>query len=116
MINPANRTFGIEIGISSKGGKVKPNLMAMVEIKEFSKKNAVIVPTNLILNDMESDYVYIVADGDKPDKKIAKRVDILIGADNNGETYVEEGLKGEEKFITDGYRMVNDGDPIKIVE
>ncbi len=116
MINPANRTFGVEIGISSKGGKVKPNLMAMVEIKEFSKKNAVIVPTNLILNDMESDYVYIVADGDKPDKKIAKRVDIVVGADNDGETYVEEGLKGDEKIITDGYRLVNDGDPIKIVE
>ena len=95
---------------------MKPNLMAMVEIKEFSKKNAVIVPTNLILNDMESDYVYIVADGDKPDKKIAKRVDIVIGADNDGETYVEEGLKGDEKIITDGYRLVNDGDPIKIVE
>ncbi|MGB1204030.1 MAG: efflux RND transporter periplasmic adaptor subunit [Chitinophagales bacterium] len=115
-INPSNRTFGVEIGISSKGGKVKPNLMAMIEIKEFSKKNAVIVPTNLILNDMESDYVYIVADGDKPEKKIAKRVNIVIGADNDGETYVEEGLKGDEQIITEGYRMVNNGDPIKVVE
>ncbi len=114
LINPNNRTIKVEVPIANKGGKVKPNLIASVQLREFAEENAIVVPTNYILNDMEGSYVFVVEK--KGDKQIAKRVNIKIGTGNTGETTIMEGLKGGEQLITEGSRMVNDGDPVKVVK
>lgn len=114
MINPNNRTFQVEISISSRGGRVKPNLMAEVEIKESSKKGAMVLPTNLIQNEMDGDYVFVVKNKDK--KKIAEKVKIETGTTNNGETLIVSGLEGDELVIEDGARGVTDGEFVKLVK
>lgn len=113
MIDPNNRTFQIEVPISNKGGKVKPNLMAMVEFKAAASDNAVVVPTNLVQNSLEGDFVFIVEKSDTAE--LAKKVKIEVGDSYEGETLVLSGLKGGEILVADGSNLVRDGERVKIL-
>ena len=113
MIDPNNRTFQIEVPISNRGGKVKPNLMAMVEFKSSDSDNAVVIPTNLVQNSLEGDFVFIVEKKDT--NQVAKKVKIEVGDSYEGETLVLNGLKGGEILVADGSNLVRDGERVKIL-
>ncbi|MEZ4886369.1 MAG: efflux RND transporter periplasmic adaptor subunit [Chitinophagales bacterium] len=113
MIDANNRTFQIEVPISNKGGKVKPNLMAMVEFKAASSNNAVVVPTNLVHNSLEGNFIFIVEKTDT--SEVAKKVQIEVGDSYEGETLVLSGLKGDELLIADGSTLVRDGERVKVI-
>ena len=115
-INANNRTFQAEAYLSNSSGRLKPNLMALMLIKEFSAKNAIVLPTELIQQDVSGkDYIYIKStcgtDGD-----CAKKVFIETGENYEAETQIIAGLEGEEIIITAGGRSVTDGELIKILE
>lgn len=108
MVNPNNRTFEIEVTINSKNGLIKPNLMATVAIKGFSKPNSVVVFDELIMQDVEgNNYVMLLVDGK------AKKQKVALGMSYKNETLIESGLSGEESIIVKGARQVVDGDEVK---
>ena len=113
MINPTNRTFEVEISLSNSSGKLKPNLMAMVKIKDTSEKDAVVVPVNLVLNGSEGDYVFIAVEGEDGNKR-AKKVLVETGTTYNGGTHILNGLEGGEWLIEEGSRTLTDGELLKI--
>jgi len=113
-INAANRTFEVEINLSNPGNKLKPNMMCIVHINDFAAKNAVVVPTELIQQDVSgSSYVYIQEEG--KDGPVSKRVFIETEKVYEGETHVTKGLKGGEMVIVQGSREVSDDEPLKVL-
>lgn len=113
-INAANRTFSVEINLSNKGNKLKPNMMSIVHINDFSAKNAVVVPTELIQQDVSGNsYVFIQEEGN--DGPISKRVFIETEQVYEGETHVTKGLNGGEMVIVQGAREVSDNEPLKVL-
>jgi len=112
-INPKNRTFKVEVDIQNSDGSIKPNLMANLKIVESATDDAVVVPTNYIMNDATGSYVYIAEK--VANKLTAKRVNITTGGTSNSETLVTDGLKGGEQLITEGFRTINNGDGVKVV-
>lgn len=113
-INAANRTFAVEINLSNKGNKLKPNMMSIVHINDFSARNAVVVPTELIQQDVSGNsYVFIQEEGN--DGPMAKRVFIETEQVYEGETYVTKGLNGGEMVIVQGAREVSDREPLKVL-
>lgn len=113
LINPKNRTIKIEVDVSNKDGKLKPNLTAMVKVKEFGEKGAVVVPTNLVLDDKDGYYVFVVTGKDGAQK--ASKKYIKTGQSYAGETIITEGLTGTEQIVSDGVRMVSDGELVKVL-
>lgn len=113
MIDPNNRTFQIELPISNKGGKVKPNLMAMIEFKAASSNDAVVVPTNLVQNSLEGDFIFVVEKTDS--SEVARKVKVETGDSYEGETLIVSGLKGGEVLVADGATLVRDGEKVKII-
>jgi membrane fusion protein, multidrug efflux system len=69
-------------------------------------KDAVVVPTSLIRQDVEGSYVYIVQEASAP---VAKRVYLKTGRSDGSFTVVESGLTGGEKIISQGYNRVKQG-------
>lgn len=110
IINPNNRTFKIEINVPNSSGLIKPNLVAIVKLKEFSTPKAIIAPTNYIIHDGLDSYVYIVQKSDTT--TIARKTKITTSESNATETIVTNGLKQNEVIITEGINEVNDGDAI----
>jgi len=113
IINPDNRTIKVEAVLNNPNGNIKPNLMAMVKLREFALSDAIIIPTNLIQNDLAGSYVYTVST-DKG-KTIAKKTYLETGKNYGGETTIEAGLTGSEQLITDGSRFVSDNELIKVI-
>jgi RND family efflux transporter MFP subunit len=110
-INAINRTFRIEMSVDNKKGFLKPNSMAVVKIKDFEKKEAQAVPSNLIQQSASGDrFLYVVRD-----KKVVKTT-IKVGQSYKGETLVKKGLKAGDKIISKGYNEVVDGEEVRVVE
>ncbi len=113
-INPANRTFRIEIAVNNRDKKLLPNLMANILAKESAIENAVVVPTNVLLQDLEGDYLFIVeANGDK---QKAKKVYVEKGAATASEAVISSGLSGSEQLIVEGHRALKPGVELSIIE
>src|SRR5690606_25914767 len=95
-INPANRSFGIEVSVPNKENLLRPNQVAKLKIVDYTNKNAVIVPSNVILQDASGDqYVYVVTK--KDDKSgTAKKVMVKTGLTASNMTEITSGLTGGE--------------------
>jgi len=61
-IDPANRTFKIEVDISNKDQMLKPNLLAIVKINDLSIADALVVPQELVLQEISGKEFVMVAE------------------------------------------------------
>jgi membrane fusion protein (multidrug efflux system) len=109
VIDPNNRTFKIEAFLP-QAERVKPNMISVIRIKDYENKGAVTVPTNLILQDNEGEYVFIVENGS------AKKAYIQRGLTYQGKTEVLEGLKGNETLVNRGFREVSEDIKVSIAQ
>ncbi|MGD1890307.1 MAG: efflux RND transporter periplasmic adaptor subunit [Cyclobacteriaceae bacterium] len=115
VINENNRTFKIEVRLPNDMALLRPNLLAVIRIKDFSQPNAVVVPTNLILADIKGDYVFI-AEGKAEEGKIAVKKHVDRGMTYKNETVISQGLEGDEMIIDKGFREVAEGVRIDVVD
>lgn len=114
IVNPDNRTFTLEVKVPGLGFAVKPNMIAILRIKDYEAKNATIVPTKLIQKDSRGDFVFVVNQEDEI--MVAKKVAVKRGQTYNNQTQILDGLNGQELLVDQGFRDVSDGVNVKIVE
>jgi len=61
FINPNNRSFGIEVALPNPDNLLRPNQVAKLKIIDYTSKNAIVVPTNVVQEDGKGDhFIYIV--------------------------------------------------------
>jgi RND family efflux transporter MFP subunit len=109
-INSANRTFEVEASISSKNGLLKPNLLATMLVNDFSKKDAIVVEDQLILQDVSgADYVMVLEEN-----KAVKKL-VTMGRGYRNETIITSGLNGDETLLIKGARQVSNGDLVEVL-
>lgn len=110
-INVANRTFDVEAAVDSKSGLIKPNLLSSMLVNDYYIKDAIVVPDELILQDVSgADYVMTI-ENNRAVKKIVK-----MGRGYQNETHIEAGLTGNETLLLKGGRQVSEGDLLKVLE
>jgi RND family efflux transporter MFP subunit len=115
FIDPANRTFKVMLEVPNADRTLMPNLVTVLKIKDFTKENAVSVPTNIIQQASDgSKFVYTVSSSEG--KGVVKKVAIKIGTSYNGYTLIEEGLTGGENLVMKGYSEVVDGEEVQLVK
>lgn len=113
FINPTNRTFKIQMRTANPDGLLKPNSLAVIKIRDFFRKDAIVVPSYLIQQSASGEkFVYVLRD--KNGKQIAERVVIKAGKSYAGQTLVEEGLNVGDRIITKGYNEVVNGDEVQV--
>jgi len=109
VVNPANRTFKIQSVLSNMDGMIKPNMLAIMKLTEYTGADKVVVPTKLIQEDMDGKFINIVGDSNMVEKRYLK-----TGHSSNGNSEIEEGLDGGESLIDLGFRLVSNGDKVRI--
>lgn len=108
-INATNRSFGIEIAVQNADNLLRPNQVAKLQITDYSKKKAIVIPTNTILtNADETKFVY-VADKISGKNAVAKKVAITIGQASGSVTEVLSGLKTSDVIVTEGLNTLAEG-------
>ena len=48
VINPANRNFEIQFRISNNDGVLKPNMLAIIKINDYTTEKAFVVPSIIV--------------------------------------------------------------------
>ncbi|MCP4155233.1 MAG: efflux RND transporter periplasmic adaptor subunit [bacterium] len=107
VVKKENRTFLVQLLLDNKEEKLKPNMLALIRIKDFSAASALVVPAIIIKNDLKGTYLYVV---DKEGAKtIARKVYITTGMSDSGNTLINEGLKAGQQVVVEGYSLVKNG-------
>jgi len=112
-INPANRTFEVEVDLSNGKGVFKPNLLAEMLINDIALKDVITIPLSLMQQDVSGkSFVFITEK--TPEGEIAKKVFIETGDSYKNEIVVTKGLTGNEILIAEGSRGIAEGELIQV--
>lgn len=112
-INPANRTFKVEIDIPNKDKNIKPNLTARLKINDYTNNNALLIPQSIISENANSQqYIYIIKN---EGTTIAKKIIIHTGKTQGDIIEVLDGISDGDEIISEGARSVRDGQVVKIL-
>lgn len=116
FINPANRTFKVEVAIPNKDKNIKPNLTAKLKINDYTNEKAILIPLSIISENANGEqYVYTIVN--KTDSlATAKRTIISTGKTQGDDIEVLSGLTNEDEIIQEGARSVKDGQDVKILK
>ncbi len=109
-INPTNRTFSINVRLSDVDPNLKANMIAVLKVNDYTANSALVVPINIIQNDLSGNYVLIAEKSGKTSK--AKRVPVQQGENYKGLAEIKSGLKAGDMIITNGYTDLENGQVI----
>ena len=116
-INPANRSFMIQIAVPNKNGNIKPNLSSKIQLKDYSNPKAITVPSSIISENADGEqFLYIAQNPDKNGNAIAKRVIIKVGLSQGELVEIVDGIKDGDLIIKEGARSVKDGQKVSIIK
>jgi RND family efflux transporter MFP subunit len=110
IVNPLTRTFEIEARIPNVGGELKPNLLAVININDTSKKNSIVISENIIQKTEKGNLVYVAVE--ENGKQVARARTVTVGLTYNGQAEITSGLKAGEAVITQGFQELVDGTAI----
>ena len=111
FINPTSRTFTVELKLKDgKAVELRPNLVAVVRIRNYKNDNTIVVPVNLVQKDEKSEYVYVAQK--EGDTYVAAKREVKTGQTYQGKTEVLSGLAADDQIITAGYQNLNEGQPV----
>jgi membrane fusion protein, multidrug efflux system len=107
-INAMTRTFNVEAMLPSNNN-LRPNMVAKIKVNDYTSANPVfVVPVSYVQKDELNNAFMMLAENNKATKRMVK-----TGKSYNGKIEVLEGLKANEKYITEGYESLEDGDLLK---
>ena len=108
-INPNNRTFLVEVSVPNTDNLLRPNQVAKLKIIDYTSKDAIVVPTNVIQEDASNQQFVYVADNATEKSGVAKKVLVKTGQSANNMTEILSGLNGGETIITEGASTISEG-------
>lgn len=116
FINPTNRSFSAEIPVPGGGKNIKPNLTARVNINDYSKDDAILIPQGIISENAEGEqYVYTI-EQNEDGQTVARKTIITTGLTQGSEVEVLSGLEQGARVIKEGARTVKDGQAVEILK
>ncbi len=114
FINPANRTFKVEVGVPNQDRSIKPNLTAKLKINDYTSTEAILIPQSIISENAEGkQYVYKIT-GIRNNIGTAKQVVVKTGKTQGDVIEILDGIAEGDQLIKAGARSVKDGQEIKI--
>ena len=113
QINPANRTIPVEVEIYNKTGKIKPNLLATMFIKDFESEDVVTVPTNLLQQEVSGKY-YVYSIEKKGEHNVVKKNYVEIGESYADRIVINSGLDADDVLVNKGSRQVAADDHLSV--
>jgi RND family efflux transporter MFP subunit len=115
-INPANRTFRVEVLISNKDGVIKPNLTAKLMINDYRNEKAILIPQSIISENSEGkQYVYrATTNGGKT--TVVQKAIIETGVKQGDYIEVLKGLAFNDAVVQDGARTVKENQEVEIIK
>ncbi|MBD3289764.1 efflux RND transporter periplasmic adaptor subunit [candidate division KSB1 bacterium] len=116
VIDPQNRTFDVELKIHEVSNLIKPNMLAVLTINDYSNSHAITVPINILQKTGEDIFLFVA--NNKPDAEgeqwIAERRIVIPGKSQDDRFEIKKGLQAGEQVVVFGYQDLADGQTLKL--
>jgi RND family efflux transporter MFP subunit len=113
-VDAANRTFEVEVDVPRQYvNQLKANLLAEVEVLDFSAEDLIVVSQDQIQQDVDGRR-YVFTAEETADGIQARKTFITTGPSFNNRAVVASGLEAGDRIITSGGRGLTDGQPIAL--
>ena len=109
FINPNNRSFGIEVSIPNPENLLRPNQVAKLKIIDYVKKDATVVPTNVIQEDGKGNHYVYTVDNSNGKTGTAKKTVVTLGQSSDNVTEILSGVSAEDVIVTEGVNAISEG-------
>ena len=109
FINPNNRSFGIEVSLPNPDNLLRPNQVAKLKIIDYTNKDAIVVPTNVVQEDGEGKKFIFTVDGSNGKTGNAKKVIVEVGKSSDNVTEILSGLTADDIIVTEGVNAISQG-------
>ncbi|MDZ7613077.1 MAG: efflux RND transporter periplasmic adaptor subunit [Flavobacteriaceae bacterium] len=116
FINPANRTFKVEVAIPNKDENIKPNLTAKIRINDYKNNAAILIPQGIISENANGQqYIYVVKNKTKDNEVQTEKAIITTGKLQGDLIEVLSGIDDGTEIIEEGARSIREGQIVKIL-
>lgn len=110
-IDAGSRTFSVDIRPPHKLS-LMPNMLAVVTINDYTKKNSIVIPVNIVQTDNHGKFLFVVQE--KDGQFIALRRNVKTNKTYKGKVEVVAGLQLGERIILTGYQDVSNNQAVTI--
>lgn len=112
-VDPVNRTVPIELVLDNPGGRIKPRMVANVQVARARLQDVIVVPQQVVLRTEDGFEVFVVEQADG--RPVARRRHVTVGPSAANRVVVTDGLAPGDLLITLGQQLVDDGSRVRIV-
>ncbi len=114
-INPANRTFKVEIAVPNKDKSIKPNLTVKLKINDYTNEKALLIPQSIISENSKGEqYIYVIIDKQEDNIAVVKKAIIQTGKTQGDVIEVLSGIENGTEVINEGARRVEEGQTVQV--
>ena len=110
-MNPATQTVEIGVSIESRDERIKAGMFAQLELITDRSQNAVIIPSEALVESSEGFQVYVVRRNSTAEKRR-----VLPGIMKDDVSEIISGLEADEDVIVQGQGLAGEGVYVKVVE
>jgi membrane fusion protein (multidrug efflux system) len=112
VIDPNNRTFNIEIRTPANERALKPNMLAVVTVNDYTNPQALTVPQNVVQQTGNEHFLFVA---EKQDGRwVARRRAVTPGETYDNRTEIVAGLNIGDIVVSFGFQALADGQPVSI--
>lgn len=108
--NVQTKLYTVTVSLPAEISGLLSGMFADVTFHTNTSFNTVVVPTEAILTSGDTQYVFVVENGNT-----AQYVEVTTGLTGNGVTEITSGLTAGEQLVTVGQSYLSDGDPVRVV-
>ena len=113
VIDPDNRTFQVEMKIPKSETGIKPNMLSVLTINDYTSYQALKVPLNIVQETGTEKFIFIAEQ--ESGKWIAERRSVQTGKNYNNWVEILSGLQEGEHVVTFGYQNLANGQSLAVV-
>ena len=107
VLDPATRTASIEIEIPNPGYRLKPGMYARVTVTTDQRKDALVVPTNAVVDTGGRRGVFLAAENNSVSFR-----PVTVGVEEDTQIEIVDGLSEGDRVVTTGAAGLRDGDRV----
>ena len=109
-VDPASGQIALRVEVPNPQGALLPGMYVRARLEQASAAGAMLLPQQAVQRSAQGDNVMVVGEGGK----VASRP-VKVGAGQNGQWVVLEGLKPGEQVVVDGFQKIKGNAPVKPV-
>jgi membrane fusion protein (multidrug efflux system) len=112
-VDPVNRTVPIEVRLDNPGGRIKPRMVANVQVARERLRDVVVVPQQVVLGTEDGYEVFVVVE--EGGQLVARRRPVTVGPSADNRVVITTGLAPGDRLVTLGQQLVDDGSRVRVV-